>query len=716
MRHWLAAILVLFCVGAGYSWTTQSASYASPGYPSSYANNSDASFTISVSGASKIRVHFSAFNTESGYDILTVMDGSGNKIASYSGNRGAFTSVEVSGSVMKLRFVSDNDVNAAGWKIDRVEYQPETPSTTTVSTVAAASSRTGMGAVPYAGGVTFRVWAPNASTVAVAGQFNNWAQKPLYSEGNGYWSADVAGAAAGQTYKFVINGSSWKKDPYSRKVENSAGNSIVYQTGAMPAGITLPWYEDMIIYQLHAGSFAGSSSAGVGDLGSVAAKAQYFKDLGVNMVELLPIMEFPGDNSWGYNPSDIFAVESVYGGPEGLKALVTALHNKGIGLILDVVYNHFGPTDLDLWQFDGWSQNNGGGIYFYNDWRGRTDWGNTRPDYGRGEVRQFIRDNAVYWLQEYNVDGLRWDSTVNIRKVNYSTDIPDGWSLMQWINNEIDATKPSAISIAEDLQKDPWLTYTTGSGGAGFDAQWDAGFVHPVKTAIETAWDNDRNMNDVAAAIAVHYGDRSRQVIYVSSHDEVGNGKQRPPSAIDPNNPDSWFAKKRATLGAGVLMTSPGIPMLFQGEEFLQPGFFDRNVANNYLNWGLASSHSGILQMYKDLIAIRKNHTSLRGNNINVFHVDNNNKLIAFHRWNGSQNTIVIANFGSTSWSGNYQIGWPVWKTGRCIFNSDWNGYSSDFGNHGGWDIQPVSGGMDGMGQRANINIAPYTVVIYDLY
>jgi 1,4-alpha-glucan branching enzyme len=556
----------------------------------------------------------------------------------------------------------------------------------------------------------------DASTVAVAGQFNNWNQKPLYPEGNGYWSADVAGAVSWQTYKFVVNGSNFKKDPYSRKVESSSGNSIIYQTGAMPAGITVPWYEDMIIYELHVGSFGGSASGGPGDLASIASKAQYFKDIGVNMVELMPISEFPGGDSWGYDTSDLFAVESSYGGPEGLKTLVNALHNKGIGIILDVVYNHFGPNDLDLWQFDGWSHNNGGGIYFYNDWRGRTEWGNTRPDYGRGEVRRFIRDNAVYWLQEYNVDGLRWDSTVNIRKVNYTTDIPDGWSLMQWINNELDATKPSAISIADDMKKDPWLTYTTGSGGAGFDSQWDAAFVHAVKKAIEAAWDNERNMNDVAAAIGVHYGDRCRQVIYVSSHDEVGDGEQRPPSAIDPGNPGSWFAKKRATLGAAVLMTSPGIPMIFQGEEFLQPGYFGRNAADNYLDWDLVSGNSGILQMYRDLIAIRKNHASLRGNNVEVFHVDNNNKLIAFRRWNANQNTVVIVNFGSSTWSGNYQIGWPVWKTGHCIFNGDWNGYSSDFGNHGGWDVQPVSGGMDGMDQRANISIAPYTAVIYDLY
>ncbi len=702
------------------TWNTETASYTSPNYPSNYDNNYNNTITITKTGATSIRVHFSAFNTESGYDFVYIQDSAGNNITSYSGNRGAFTSVEVTGSTLKVKFTSDYSVTATGWKIDRIEYLggtvTTTSTTTTTTTIAGPSARSGMGAIPYTGGVTFRVWAPNATSVGVSGTFNSWGVRSLASEGNGYWSTDVAGASAGQMYKFVINGASYKKDPYARKQEHSAGASIVYQTGSVPAGITIPWFEDMIIYQLHVGSYGGSSSTGVGDFGDVVAKAQYIKDLGVNMVELLPVMEFPGDNSWGYNPSDPFAVESTYGGPEALKNLVAALHGKGIGLILDIVYNHFGPSDLDLWQFDGWSENGAGGIYFYNDWRNHTDWGDTRPDYGRGEVRQYLRDNAIYWLQEFNVDGLRWDSTINIRKVNYSTDLPDGWSLMQYINNEINSIKPSAISIAEDLQQEPWITYTTGAGGAGFDAQWDAAFVHPVKTAIETAWDSDRDMNSVAGAVGIHYGDRTRQVIYVSSHDEVGNGKQRPPSAIDSSNPGSWFAKKRTTLGTGVLMTAPGIPMIFQGEEFLQPGWFDMNVANNYLNWNLTTTYSGILQMYKDLIRIRKNYAALRSNNITVFHIDDSNKLIAYHRWDGSQNMVVIANFGSTSWSGNYQIGWPVWATGHSVFNSDWNGYSADFGNHGGWDISPVSGGMDGMNQRANISIAPYSVVIYDLY
>ncbi len=128
-------------------------------------------------------------------------------------------------------------------------------------------------------------------------------------------------------------------------------------------------------------------------------------------------MEFAGDRSWGYNPAHPFAIESTYGGPAGFQRFVKAAHQKGIAVLVDVVYNHFGPSDLSLWQFDGWSENGMGGIYFYQDWRANTPWGDTRPDYGRREVRQYIRDNALMWLEDYRCDGLRFDATAYIRNV-----------------------------------------------------------------------------------------------------------------------------------------------------------------------------------------------------------------------------------------------------------------------------------------------------------
>jgi len=192
----------------------------------------------------------------------------------------------------------------------------------------------------------------------------------------------------------------------------------------------MPAWNELVIYELHVGTFNAPDEKHVGTFLSVVEKLPYLRDLGINCIELLPATEFPGSRSWGYNPANPFALESDYGGPVAFKELVKRAHQHGIAVVLDVVYNHFGPGDLDLWQFDGWHENGGGGIYFYNDWRAKTPWGDNRPDFGRPEVRQYIRDNALMWLNEYRCDGLRADAISFIRNVNGDDnpdeDLPDG--------------------------------------------------------------------------------------------------------------------------------------------------------------------------------------------------------------------------------------------------------------------------------------------------
>ena len=178
-----------------------------------------------------------------------------------------------------------------------------------------------------------------------------------------------------------------------------------------------------------------------------------------------------------------------------------------------------GPSDLDLWRFDGWSENEKGGIYFYNDRRSSTPWGETRPDYGRDEVRFYLRDNALMWFGEYHVDGLRWDMIVYINSIdgdtaNRANDIPDGWSLMQWINHESHQRFPGKISIGESMRNNPWVIKDVGAGGAGFNAQWDAEFVHPVRQAIISPNDASRDVGAVCEAIDHRYDeDVFRRVI-----------------------------------------------------------------------------------------------------------------------------------------------------------------------------------------------------------
>src|SRR5689334_3021468 len=424
-----------------------------------------------------------------------------------------------------------------------------------------------MGAVPYDGGATFRVWAPFASDVSVAGSFNAWrpGTVPLARDGAGYWSSDVPGVAVGDQYKFVLRNPDvpqpfWKNDPYARALTNSVGNSILAETRACArfAGYATPRWSEMVIYELHVGSFRfdPGSANGRGDFDTVIGQLDYISDLGVNVIQLLPSDEFAGDVSWGYNPAYIFAIEASYGGPNGLRRLVDAAHGRGIAVIYDVVYNHLGPSDLDLWKFDGWSPNGRpeeGGIYFYNDDRRRTPWGDTRPDYGRGEVRQYLRDNALRWLDSRGCDGLRWDATGWIRNVEGSdtdrgADIPDGWSLMQWINTDIGAAHPGRLTIAEDMHDNEWLTKSPGAGGAGFGAQWGAGFLHTVRGALLAYDDGARSMAALRDVIDQRFnGDAFQRVVYTESHDEVAAsaGQARVPELIEPGHADGYFAQKR---------------------------------------------------------------------------------------------------------------------------------------------------------------------------
>ena len=432
----------------------------------------------------------------------------------------------------------------------------------------------------------------------------------------------------------------------------------------------------------------------------------------------MPLAEFAGDFSWGYNPAHPFAIESVYGGPDAYKDFVKACHARGIAVIQDVVYNHFGPSDLDMWRFDGSWTGTYGGIYFFQDWRAQTPWGHTRPDYGRGEVRSYIRDNALNFLQEFRIDGLRWDSTVNMRTQNNGGggDIPEGWTLMQWINNEIDAVAPWKISIAEDLQNNSWLTRSTGAGGAGFDSQWDGAFVHPIRDNIIEGADANRNMWQVRDAIATVYnGDAFDRVIYTESHDEVANGRARVPEEIWPGNAGSWFSRKRSTLGAAITFTSPGIPMIFQGQEILEDRWF---ADTDPVDWSKEVTYSGIETMYRDLIRLRRNWwnttAGLQGHNVNVHHVNNTDKVIAYHRWDAGgprDDVIVLVNMANRSYS-SYNIGVPRSGLWKVRFNSDWNGYSSDFSNHPSTDAWANTGAKDGMSYNIDVSVGPYTTVI----
>ncbi len=585
-----------------------------------------------------------------------------------------------------------------------------------------------MGALPIGEKTAFRVWAPHAQGVSVIGTFNGWdgTRAPMGREDGGCWYAEVPGARPGHEYRYLVatpGGSLSRIDPYAREVTDSAGNGVIHDASAFdwgPGGFRMAPRDELVIYELHIGTFhdKGREDGRPGTFRTAAEQLDHLGRLGINAIEIMPVGEFPGSRSWGYAPAQIFAVESAYGGPSALKAFIKECHGRGIAVILDVVYNHFGPKDVDLWRFDGWSENDLGGIYFFNDWRAETPWGHSRPDYTRGPVRRFIVDNALMWLDEYRVDGLRVDGTVFIRTADFSGDkpIPEGYTLLQEINAEVHRRFPDRLLIAEDLRDNPEMTRGLEAGGAGFHTQWDGTFAYQIRKAVITPDDEERSMRAVADAIAARYNDDAFQrVIYSESHDEVANGKARVPYEINKDDATCWYSQSRSTLAAAMVFTAPGIPMLFQGQEFLEGEWFRDDVP---LDWDLSREFRGIVRLYRDLIALRLDRRGvtrgLRGQGVQVHRVDEERKVLAFRRWDRGgpgDDVVIVANFGHEP-RHDYAIGFPAEGAWKVRFQSDWSGYSERFEGRDGGEATAGPGECDGLPCRGAISIAPYSVLI----
>jgi 1,4-alpha-glucan branching enzyme len=604
---------------------------------------------------------------------------------------------------------------------------------------ASASPHPGMGAILVAGGCSFRVWAPHADQVYVTGPFAQPAWAPqgvaLVREpgAQDYWSCFVPGIAADVPYKFVIQHGAeqlWRLDPYGRDATSLRGDSLTVDASFDWGGAVfqMPPWNELVIYELHVGTFNNEPGpGGVGTFDELIDELDYLRDLGVNAVELMPAVEFDTETSMGYNPALLFAIEGAYGDPRSFRRFVKAAHARGIAVLLDVVYNHLGPDGLDvcLGRFDGFSLPGKQGIYFYGDERSETPYGaDNRPDFGRPEVRQILRDNALSWLSEYRLDGLRFDSTIAIRHaVGKSQDrgeIPEGWALLSWIARDKAREQPWKILIAEDLQNDAWLTKPAREGGAGCDTQWDVGFYAAVRDAVVAARDEERDLSRVRDALYGRYnGDAFQRVIYSESHDEVtardGVELGRMPRKIAWHDAEGWHARKRSTLAAGLVFTAPGIPMLFQGQEFLEWWTWTDRTP---LDWSKEQRFAGIKQLYRDLIRLRRNLSGntrgLSGQHIHVFHVNEGDKVLAFQRWaegGPGDDVVIVANFGARSFE-HYNVGFPRAGTWYLRFNSDYRAYASDFGNRG-YDTTAEPNPNQGMPASGNVGLGPYSLLIY---
>lgn len=515
------------------------------------------------------------------------------------------------------------------------------------------------------GAAVFKVWAPTVASAYVRGSFNGWGTTALTKVGE-YFIAKVANVADRAEYKFWFptraTDSGYAPDPRARGL-NSGGsyNSYVenpFRFAWTDSAFVTPGFERMVVYQLHVGSFAGLNDPIAGApnpsrYADVAARVAHLKDLGVNVVQLNPVTEFPSNNSAGYNPITQFSPESYYGTPDQFKSLVNTLHANGIAVTLDIVWNHFSPSDNFLWNYDGTQQ-------WFETPDLQTPWG-SQAAFGKAAVADYFANSAQHWLQEYHLDGFRMDATGYMNPGVHSA---SGWALMQRLNSEKQNRFADKICIAEQLPGNDWITMPVASGGAGFDAQYHMTFRDNVRGAIFAAASGDPSMNNVRTALlGSTWIGGTRALNYVQLHDEAwpSSGGQRLVKTIDSTAPhDDLYARGRTMLAEGLTLTAAGIPAILMGDEWLESNDFNPDGTGR-IDWAKKTTYNGVFQFYKKLIGWRTSLGALAASSAtHVFHVNEGGNVIAFRRTDGAGNAVVvIANFSNTDY-GSYRIGVPA--------------------------------------------------------
>jgi len=626
----------------------------------------------------------------------------------------------------------------------------------------ATSATAPLGATVHPGGVTFRVWAPYADSVAVRINEGNaiaMAREPGHSEpADGIWSAEVPGAKASDRYKYVIHckGNEGEFiDPRGLELTDytpGASSVIVDMGERKPAPFTTPSLQSLVIYEMHIGSFNPDPAEPTRyDFAGAKQKLDYLQKLGINAIQLLPINENAvgggrrgrggavtrpsgtapaaganrpaparraSDYDWGYDPSSYFAIKRSYGTPEEFLDFVNAAHAHGIAVIIDVVYNHMSGRNL-LRDFGGYSTPEfPNGLYFNDAAHGTSPWG-PRPDFSRPEVASFIEDNALTYLLQFGCDGERWDSVANLRAFSSRGNTapnPDGIQLMRKTIDDVRAVHPDKIFIAEDLRNESSVTKQTSEGGLGFDTQWDNVTCGAIRRAV-TSDDASRDLSALSKVIDRTIGSAAfSRVIYSEDHDQVGHPPReiRVPALIDPKDPQGLKAKQLSNLAAAIVLTSPGVPMLFQGQEMLDPRTFTFGV-NVPMDWSRVQTQAGTIALYQDLISLRRNfggHTGgLMGAHTQVYHVDDATHTLAYRRWDkGGDDVIIAINLSSSSVKA--KIGFPRAGKWTTQFDSNSAKYDSQFSDATTGEVTAAATPADGLDASSEVNIGPYSAII----
>ncbi len=602
------------------------------------------------------------------------------------------------------------------------------------------SPGTPMGANLVAGGAAFRVWAPIAKAVYVVlhdfdqsrpGHWTPNEADKLLRYPDGRWAGFFPGVTDGSHYRFWVIGPTnldgCKRDPYARELELNGYpncNCIVRDRDTYPwhdTGFRPPAFNDLIIYQFHIGVFYAVDPQGndiranrVSKFLDVVDRIEYLADLGVNTIQPLPVVEWQGEHSRGYNGTDLFSPEMDYAvapadlGPyllkvnallarkgkaplqerhllgqnNQLKALIDLCHLHGIAVIFDVVYNHAGggfddqglrffdrPANHEWWDEDsyflggdGWA---GGRIFAF--WK--------------QEVQQFLIDNARMFVEDYHVDGFRYDEARVIHNNG-------GWFFCQHLTDTLRHLKPELINIAEYWNDERWLAVWKPPGGLGFDAALNDGLrdrIRDVIGAASTGASTWLNLDGIRDALCTRYRFPAawQSVQHVENHDLVDGDhpeherKPRIPALADGNDHHSWWARSRSRVATGLILTAPGIPMLFMGQEFLEDKPWHNSPTRSELliYWEGLKKNPVMRDFHRftrDLVHLRRRHPAFRGEGINPYHVHANNRVIAFQRWveEIGRDLVIVANLNESTWW-RYELGFPHGGHWHEVFNSD---------------------------------------------